>query len=185
MTPWTKQSNSPGQNTGIGCLSLLQGIFLTWASNLGLPHYRWILYQLSHKGSPITLEWVAHPFSRGSSWSRNWTRVSCIAGVFLTNWVIREALKKYRLIIISSFLIKWKQKLLSMQEKYFPSSEVFNQDPQPSSHREIVHLWVTPPVITPLDIRKLHINQANLKNILKKPNIHLKKKKKASHIVKF
>ena len=72
-----------------------------------------------------------------------------------------------------------------MQEKYFPFQWGFNQDPQPSSQREIIHLWDTPPVITPLDIRKLYINQANLKNVLKKPNIHLKKKKKASHIVKF
>ena len=44
--------NSPGQNTGVGSLSLLQGIFPTQGSNLGLPHCRWILYQLSHKGSP-------------------------------------------------------------------------------------------------------------------------------------
>ena len=41
--------NSPGQNTGVGSLSLLQGIFPTQGSNPGLPHYRWILYQLSHK----------------------------------------------------------------------------------------------------------------------------------------
>ena len=31
------------------------------------------------------LEWVAYPFSRGSSWPRNWTRVSCIAGGFFTS----------------------------------------------------------------------------------------------------
>ena len=37
------------------------------------------------------LEWVAFPFSRGSSQPRNQTRVSCIAGGFLTNWVMREA----------------------------------------------------------------------------------------------
>ena len=37
------------------------------------------------------LEWVAYPFSRGSSWPRNWTQVSCIAGGFFTNWAIREA----------------------------------------------------------------------------------------------
>ena len=37
------------------------------------------------------LEWVAFPFSRGSSWPRNQTRISCIAGSFLTNWAIREA----------------------------------------------------------------------------------------------
>ena len=34
---------------------------------------------------------VAYPFSRGSSWLRNWTRVSCLADGFFTNWAIREA----------------------------------------------------------------------------------------------
>ena len=43
---------SPGQNTGVGSLSLLWGIFPTQGSNLCLPHCRQILYQLSHKGSP-------------------------------------------------------------------------------------------------------------------------------------
>ena len=42
------------------------------------------------------LEWVAFPFSRGSSWPRNWTRVSCMAGRFFTNWAIREARKDRR-----------------------------------------------------------------------------------------
>ena len=41
-----------GQNTGVGSLSRLQGIFPTQGSNQGLPHCRRILYQLSHKGSP-------------------------------------------------------------------------------------------------------------------------------------
>ena len=44
--------NSPGQNTGVSSLSLLQGIFTTQGLNPGLPHCRQILYQLSHKGSP-------------------------------------------------------------------------------------------------------------------------------------
>ena len=47
-SPW----NSPGQDTGVGSLSFLQGIFSTQGSNPGLPHCRWILYQLSHQGSP-------------------------------------------------------------------------------------------------------------------------------------
>ena len=71
-SPW----NSPGQNTDVGSLSLLQGIFP--GLNPDLPHCRWILYQLSHKGSPRILEWVAYAFSRGSSRLRNLTRVSCI-----------------------------------------------------------------------------------------------------------
>ena len=61
-------------------------------SNSGLLHCRHVLYLLSHKGSPRILEWVAYPFSRGSSCPRNWTGVSCIAGRFFTNWAIREAL---------------------------------------------------------------------------------------------
>ena len=47
-SPW----NSPGQNTGVGSLSLLQGIFLTQDLKPGLPHCRQILYQLCHNGSP-------------------------------------------------------------------------------------------------------------------------------------
>ena len=42
--PW----NSQGQNTGVGSLCLLQGIFPTQGWNPGLPHCRQILYQLSH-----------------------------------------------------------------------------------------------------------------------------------------
>ena len=48
-SPW----NSPGQNTGEGDLTLLQGILPTQGLNPGLPHCRWILYQLSHQGSPL------------------------------------------------------------------------------------------------------------------------------------
>ena len=46
-SPW----NSPGQNTGVGSFSLLQGIFPTQGLNPGLSHSRQILYKLSHKGS--------------------------------------------------------------------------------------------------------------------------------------
>ena len=62
--------NSPGQNTGVGSLSLLQGIFPTQGSNPGLPHCR-LLYQLSHKRSPRIVEWIAYPFSSTSSQPRN------------------------------------------------------------------------------------------------------------------
>ena len=101
MTPW----NSPGQNTGVGSLSLLQGIIptegQTWISRIAVGFF----YQLNHKGNPKNievgenesevaqscptlcnpmdcslqgsslhgilqariLEWIAYPFSRGSS----------------------------------------------------------------------------------------------------------------------
>ena len=45
-SPW----NSSGQNSGVGSLSLLQGIFPSQVSNPHLPYCRQILYQLSHMG---------------------------------------------------------------------------------------------------------------------------------------
>ena len=72
--------DSPAKNTGEGCHALLQGIFLTERSNSDLLHCRHILYHLICQGSPRILEWVVMPFSRGYSWPRNQTRVSCIIG---------------------------------------------------------------------------------------------------------
>ena len=59
--------DSTGKNNRVGCHALLQGIFPTQRSNPGFPHCRQVLYCLSHQGSPRILEWVATPFSRGSS----------------------------------------------------------------------------------------------------------------------
>ena len=87
-SPW----NSSGQNTGLSSLSLLQGIFPNQGLNPGLLHCKQILYQLSRKWSLRILEWVAYPFTIGSFWPRNRTRVSCNAGRFFTNWAIRESL---------------------------------------------------------------------------------------------
>ena len=100
-SPW----NSLGQNTGVGSLSLLQGIFPTQGLNPGILHCRQIFYQLSHKGSPRILEWVAYPFFRGSSQPRNQTRVSCIAGRFFTNWAMRLEPKKIGYLTILQLLV--------------------------------------------------------------------------------
>ena len=101
-SPWS----SPGQNTGVGSISFLQGIFPTQGSHPCLPHCRRILYQLSHQGSPRILEWVVYPFSRGSSQPRSRTGVSYIMGRFFTNWATREA----RMVLsktLTSFLYMW------------------------------------------------------------------------------
>ena len=84
--------DSPGKNTGVDCHALLQRTFSTQGSNPSLPYRRWILDPLSCQGSPRILEWVAYPFSRGTSQPRNRTRFSCIAGGFFISWAIREAL---------------------------------------------------------------------------------------------
>ena len=47
VCPW----NSPSKDTGVGCHSLLQGIFPTQVLNLSLLHCRWITYRLSYQGS--------------------------------------------------------------------------------------------------------------------------------------
>ena len=99
-SPW----NSPGKNTGVGSLSLLQGIFPIQRLNPGLPHCRGILYQLSHTtkslqscptlcnpidGSPSgsivpgilqarTLEWVAISFSNAWKWKVKMKSLSCL-----------------------------------------------------------------------------------------------------------
>ena len=95
--------NSPGQNTGVGSLSLLQGVFPTQGSNPGLLHCRQILYHLSHKGSPRMLKWVACPFSRGSSQPRSETGSYCIAGRFFTSWATRvsQAAEKAPSLLVS------------------------------------------------------------------------------------
>ena len=75
--------------SGLPCPPL--GDFPTQGSNPGLPHCRQILYCLSYQGSPGIMEWVAYPFSRGSSQPRNQISVSCFAGGFFTSWATRKA----------------------------------------------------------------------------------------------
>ena len=81
VSPWS----SPGQNTGVGGLSFLQGIFPTQGLNPGLLRSGYILFQLNYRGRPRILEWVVYPFSSGSSQLRNQSKVFCIAGGFFTN----------------------------------------------------------------------------------------------------
>ena len=113
--------DSSGKNTGVGCHALLQGVFPSQGWNPGLPYCWRILYQLSHQGSSRILEWVAHPFSRGSSWPRNRTGVSCIAGRFFTSWVTSNILsfkskgqKQYAQMRIWQWLEDWKWDHLSL-----------------------------------------------------------------------
>ena len=62
-SPW----NFPGQILEWVAFPFSRGTFPTQELNPCLPHCRQILYQLSHQGSPRTLEWAACPFSRASS----------------------------------------------------------------------------------------------------------------------
>ena len=76
-SPW----NSSGKNTGVGSLSLLQGIFPTQGS--------------IHISGWFFTSWATREAQEyGPSWPRNWIGVSCIAGGFFTSWVTRETLLK-------------------------------------------------------------------------------------------
>ena len=77
--------NSPAQSIGVGRLSLLQGILPTLGSNPGLPHCRWILYQLSCKESPRIQDGVGYPFSSRPSWHRNQTPSPALQAEFLSS----------------------------------------------------------------------------------------------------
>ena len=111
VTPWIVACQAP---LPVGILqprvlewvtnALLQGIVPTQRSNPDLPHCVQILYWLRHQGSPGTLEWVAYPFSRGSSQRRNQTGVSCIAGRFFTSWAIRKAHQGITILIAEDFM---------------------------------------------------------------------------------
>ena len=130
--PWTIQSMEFSRLEYQSGHSLLQGIFPPQGSNPGLLHCRRVLYQLSHKGSPKILEWVAYLFSSGSSWPRNWTRVSCIVDVFFTSWAIRKAQTTIKLNLsqqcksdsISANHSNWYIKLTKWKEKFMIANYV-------------------------------------------------------------
>ena len=70
LCPWS----SPGKNTGVGCQSLTQRVFLTQGSNLSLPHCRWFLYRLSHEGSPLHMTVNLNSLSASSHTSGLFTK---------------------------------------------------------------------------------------------------------------
>ena len=87
-SPW----NSPGQNTGLGSLSVLQGIFPTQVSCLAGGFFTsWATREAQEY-------WSGYPFSSGSSRPRNWTGESHIIGRIFTSWAIRDASRTHRAI---------------------------------------------------------------------------------------
>ena len=119
LQPWGPYSpwNSPGQNTGVGSHSFLQGIFPAQGLNPGLLYCRQILYHLSHQENSGRLEWVAYPFSSRSSYPGIGTGVSCFAGGFFTSWATRDALKVMDIRDVK-MNTAWSLPLLSLMGKW-------------------------------------------------------------------
>ena len=59
-------------------------------SNSGLPHCGWILYHLSHQGSPKILEWVAYPFSK------NFPTQESNRGLLHCRWILYQLKIPYK-----------------------------------------------------------------------------------------
>ena len=79
--PW----NSPGQNIGMGTLSLFQGIFPSQESNWGLLHCRWILYQLSYQGTHCTYDGIQYFFIHTSKFFFLWSICEVALGLVALN----------------------------------------------------------------------------------------------------
>ena len=75
--PW----NFLGKNTGVGCHSLIQGIFLSQGSNLGLPRCRQILYLLSRQGNTFNISF-AFIYLSGCVRLRHMGALLCYGGYF-------------------------------------------------------------------------------------------------------
>ena len=118
--------DSPGKNTGVGCHTLLQGIFPTQGMNLDLPHCRWILYCLSHQRRPYSCSvQLAQSFSHVQFFVTPWT-VACQASLSITNsWSllklmsIESVMPSKRLILCHS---------LFLLPSVFPSIRVFSNE---------------------------------------------------------
>ena len=100
-SPW----NSPGQDTGVGSLSLLQGVFPTQGSNWGVLHCKQILYQLSYQESP-----------------HYWVNINHYDNISFTSRNYRNWIKEY-----SCLFLRWKYEKLGMQSLtafLFPLSHI-------------------------------------------------------------
>ena len=82
------------------------------------------------------LEWVAIPFSRGSSPPRDQIQISCIADRFSTIWATREMYRKYVLLKrnkyhSNSFKNNYEQHIGTNSSNYFLNSQYFVSRPLP------------------------------------------------------
>ena len=98
------------KNTGVGCHSLLQGLFLTQGSNPGLLHCKQILYCLSHQGSPPYLREIKHKTARKQS----------IISLTMTAQYLNKMLQKFhhRCPIIKYFLLNISVQVSPLTDKF-------------------------------------------------------------------
>ena len=127
------------------------------------------------------LEWVAIPFSRGSSQPRDWTQVTCIAGGFFTSWATREAHTRYKATKSTAFfffLMPWLLIILFFLLLFFkfyfifklynivlvlPNRSMYCSDWTGSS--TILQTYVSTPVDMPATHSQIHNHNNNLHSL--------------------
>ena len=114
-SPW----NSPGQNIGVGSLSLLQGIFPNERLNPNLPHCRLILYQVSYQFSSV------QSLSHGQLFATPWTVAHQVSLSIPNSWSLLK-LRSIESVMPSNHLILCCPLLLL--PSMFPSIKVFSNE---------------------------------------------------------
>ena len=126
LCPW----DFLGENTGVGCHSLLQGIFLTQGSNLDLQHCKQIPYHLSHQGSPtnlyqhLTTQGIAHIQDFQNNAGKH--QVEVTRRLFLSFMILNLNTSlyqdiQYQEISKAGTIPHWKISKMQSQKKFFSS----------------------------------------------------------------
>ena len=111
-SPW----NSPDQNTGERLpitIPFSRGIFPTQGSSPDLPHFKWILYQLSYKGSQRISGWVSNPFSCYKNYLHYYVCLTCSLSFklhLLCHYVCIPSQNSFKYIYI--YLFTWQYRVL-------------------------------------------------------------------------
>ena len=113
--------DSPGKNTGVGCHTLLQGIFPTERSNPGLPHCWHNLYHLSHQGTEPPRSVHSVMSDSASPWT-----AACQASLSITSSQTLLVLMSVELVMPSNHLILCRPLLLL--PSISPSIRVFSNE---------------------------------------------------------
>ena len=131
---WDSNPGWPASMSGVhACVRMLSGF-----SHVCLFSTPWTLYGILQEK---ILEWVAMPFSRGSSWLRAWTHVSWFAGGLFICWAVWEAQPRQILWIIQSKSSEWHRRTPSVCLS-FPLSRAFSSSSVKSSDScPVIRLW--------------------------------------------
>ena len=144
VTPWKYSPwKSSGQNTGVGSCSLLQGIFSIQGSNSSFLHCRWILYQLSHQGSPFTFGGTKVGMKRDDEkvvhiyWASNLYLVSNIC------WCFESISQHFQQMLKHTYRKKLIFRIIPLQNLLFPGPSTVKEN-NTRVIPELIQPWLPP-----------------------------------------